>query len=185
MIFVTCFVGYILNVNMSISVLGMVRSQQDQNQTAIKSDQPDVRKRAFFQSNLIQFEQQKLILFLMQWPVPKLFFLFQYGPRYDWSNSQQTLVLSAYFYGYMSTLLLGGLLNQIFGPRAIVGTCIGLNAIATAFVPLAAELSFWSVFSVRVFIGAMAVWCSIYNTIQVKFNSILITKTNRVSYLQV
>lgn len=110
----------------------------------------------------------------------KLFFPFQYGPRYDWSNSQQTLVLSAYFYGYMSTLLLGGLLNQIFGPRAIVGTCIGLNAIATAFVPLAAELSFWAVFSVRVFIGAMAVWCSIYNTFQVKFNSILITK--RIGY---
>lgn len=100
------------------------------------------------------------------------FFPFQYGPRYDWSNSQQTL-LGAYFYGYMGTLLVGGFLNQIFGPRAIVGTCIGLNAIATAFVPLAAELSFWAVFSVRVFNGAMSVCSSIYNKYISSVNLIL------------
>lgn len=82
---------------------------------------------------------------------------FQYGTRYNWSNSQQSLLLSAYYYGFMPTLLLGGLLNQLFGPRVVVGTCIGLSAIATGFIPLATEISFWAVFCVRVFIGAMTV----------------------------
>lgn len=82
---------------------------------------------------------------------------FQYGTRYNWSNSQQSLLLSAYYYGFMPTLLLGGLLNQLFGPRVVVGTCIGLSAIATGFIPLAAGISYWAVFFVRVFIGAMTV----------------------------
>lgn len=59
----------------------------------------------------------------------------------------------------MATLLIGGVLNQIFGARLVVGTSLGFSAIATAFVPLAAEIcqSFWSVFLVRVFLGALNV----------------------------
>lgn len=58
----------------------------------------------------------------------------------------------------MATQLLGGIMNQIFGPRLIVGASLGLSAIATAFIPLIAELaSFWAVFFVRVFLGAMSV----------------------------
>lgn len=85
--------------------------------------------------------------------------LSQYGPRYNWSNSQQNMLLSAFFWGLMATQLVGGLLNQLLGPRLVVGTCLGLTAIFTAFVPLAAELSssMWAVFSVRLFLGALAV----------------------------
>lgn len=59
----------------------------------------------------------------------------------------------------MATQLIGGVLNQIFGPRLVVGTSLGFSAIATAFVPLIAEIcqSFWSVFLVRVFLGALNV----------------------------
>ncbi|XP_055312815.1 sialin-like isoform X2 [Sitodiplosis mosellana] len=123
MLFATTFVGYIIRVNLSISILGMVRTQQIVNQTENqKYDLPD------------------------------------YGPRYNWSNSQQNLVLSAFFWGLMGTQLIGGLLNQLLGPRIVVGTCLGLTAIFTAFVPLAAELSssMWAVFSVRLFLGALA-----------------------------
>lgn len=59
----------------------------------------------------------------------------------------------------MSTLLVGGVLNQFFGPRLVVGTSLGFSAIATAFIPLVAEIfqSFWSVFLIRVFLGALNV----------------------------
>lgn len=59
----------------------------------------------------------------------------------------------------MATQLIGGVLNQIFGPRLVVGASLGLSAIATALVPLVAEIcqSFWSVFLVRVFLGALNV----------------------------
>lgn len=58
----------------------------------------------------------------------------------------------------MATQLIGGILNQIFGPRLVVGTSLGLTAVGTACVPLAAELaSFWAVFFVRVFLGALSV----------------------------
>lgn len=58
----------------------------------------------------------------------------------------------------MATQLIGGILNQILGPRLVVGASLGLSAIATAFVPLVAELaSFWAVFFVRVFLGALSV----------------------------
>lgn len=58
----------------------------------------------------------------------------------------------------MATQLIGGVLNQLLGPRLIVGASLGLSAVATAFVPLVAELaSFWAVFFVRVFLGALSV----------------------------
>lgn len=58
----------------------------------------------------------------------------------------------------MATQLLGGILNQLFGPRLVVGASLGFSAIATAFVPLVAELaSFWAVFFVRAFLGALSV----------------------------
>lgn len=68
------------------------------------------------------------------------------------------MVLSAFFYGLMATQLIGGLLNQLLGSRFVVGTSLGLSAVATAFVPLAAELSsFWAVFAVRLVLGALNV----------------------------
>lgn len=43
MLFITTFVGYIIRVNLSISILGMVRTQQIDNQTENqKYDLPDV-----------------------------------------------------------------------------------------------------------------------------------------------
>lgn len=77
-------------------------------------------------------------------------------------------MLSAFFYGLMATQLIGGLLNQLLGPRIVVGTSLGLSAIATAFVPLAAELSsFWAVFVVRLCLGAFSV-SLLKNTIEYK-----------------
>ncbi|XP_031630275.1 sialin-like [Contarinia nasturtii] len=124
MLFATSFVGYVVRVNLSIIIIGMVRTQPIENQTElqnIKYDMPD------------------------------------YGPRYNWTISQQYLLLSAFFYGLMGTQLIGGFLNQLLGPRFVIGACLGLSAIATAFIPLAAELfSFWAVFGVRLFLGALA-----------------------------
>lgn len=43
MLFATTFVSYIVRVNLSISILGMVRTQQIENQTEdVKYDLPDV-----------------------------------------------------------------------------------------------------------------------------------------------
>lgn len=42
MLFATTFVGYIIRVNLSVSILGMVRAQQQTENETIKFDLPDV-----------------------------------------------------------------------------------------------------------------------------------------------
>lgn len=58
----------------------------------------------------------------------------------------------------MATQLCGGVFNQLLGPRIVIGASLGLSAVATALVPLAAELaSLWAVFFVRAALGALSV----------------------------
>lgn len=42
MLFATTFVGYIIRVNLSVSILGMVRAQQQTENETMKFDLPDV-----------------------------------------------------------------------------------------------------------------------------------------------
>lgn len=84
-------------------------------------------------------------------------FPFQYGPRYDWTVPEQSVLLGAYFWGYLVTQLPGGLLSEWFGGRHVIGYALALSGVATCLVPISATVSFWLVFVVRVMTGALGV----------------------------
>jgi hypothetical protein len=44
-----------------------------------------------------------------------------YGPRYNWSSLEQGMVLHAFSYGHISTLILGGRLADCFGFKWVYG----------------------------------------------------------------
>ncbi|XP_055917711.1 sialin [Eupeodes corollae] len=75
------------------------------------------------------------------------------GPRYEWDQDDQALLLGAYFYGYLITSLPGGMLAERFGGRAVAGYSCILTAIFTALTPFAASWGVWAVFLVRFIIG--------------------------------
>lgn len=84
--------------------------------------------------------------------------MLQYGPRYDWSADQQSLLLGAYFWGYILTQIPGGILSDWLGGRVIIGLALGLSGIATAFIPFSAKIfSFGAVFVMRFLIGFFCV----------------------------
>ncbi|XP_014102201.1 sialin [Bactrocera oleae] len=76
-----------------------------------------------------------------------------YGPRYNWSQTDQANLLGAYFYGYMITSLPAGMLAENFGGKPVAGwSCLGV-AVLTALTPLAAAWDKWAVFVLRFLIG--------------------------------
>lgn len=81
----------------------------------------------------------------------------QYGPRYDWDVNEQSLVLSAFFWGYVLTQIPGGVLADWIGGRSVIGVALALSALATLFIPLAAEYSIYAVCALRFIIGLVEV----------------------------
>ncbi|XP_075165435.1 sialin [Haematobia irritans] len=76
-----------------------------------------------------------------------------YGPRYEWSQSDQALLLGAFFYGYMITSLPAGMLAENFGGKAVAGYSCLLAAVLTALTPVAASWDKWAVWAIRFGIG--------------------------------
>lgn len=112
LLFMACFISYMLRVNMSINILGMVEPTNLHENKSLASA-PD------------------------------------YGPRYNWTTSEQSLLLGSYFWGYLFTTLPGGLLAEWIGGRSVVGWTMAASAILTAVIPLCAGLSYWLVFILR------------------------------------
>ncbi|XP_017072608.1 sialin [Drosophila eugracilis] len=76
-----------------------------------------------------------------------------YGPRYNWTQSDQALLLGAYFYGYMITSLPAGTLAEMLGARNVAGYSCLVAGILTALTPAAAAWDKYAVFAVRFMIG--------------------------------
>lgn len=83
--------------------------------------------------------------------------LAQYGPRYNWSSHDQSLILGAYFYGYLVTSLPAGVLAERFGGRNLVGSMLAISALLTAFTPLAATYGLWVIVANRALLGVCGV----------------------------
>lgn len=81
----------------------------------------------------------------------------QYGPRYNWSQNDQAMLLGAFFYGYMITSLPAGMLAENFGGKAVAGYSCLLAGILTALTPLAASWNMWAVWAIRFAIGFLTV----------------------------
>lgn len=66
-------------------------------------------------------------------------------------------MLGSYFWGYLVTSLPGGMLAESLGGRNVVGYTMALSAVITALTPIAADISYWCVFAIRIGTGVLAV----------------------------
>lgn len=87
----------------------------------------------------------------------KNLFIIQYGPRYNWTATEQSYLLGAFFWGYLVTTLPGGTLSEWLGGKRVTTYSMGLSAILTAVVPLLAGFSVWIIFIVRLLTGVAGV----------------------------
>ncbi|KAL4224018.1 hypothetical protein ACF0H5_017475 [Mactra antiquata] len=70
-----------------------------------------------------------------------------------WNKQTQSLVLSAYFYGYLSIQIPAGWLATHFGGRRVVGIGMAVSCLATLLTPVLARTSVYLVFIARLLQG--------------------------------
>ncbi|GAB0099993.1 MFS domain-containing protein [Sergentomyia squamirostris] len=73
--------------------------------------------------------------------------------HFDWDSKQQGYILSSFYYGYITTQLLGGFLGSRFGGTLMIGIGIGSSAILALLTPLAAKVHYGLFITVRVLQG--------------------------------
>ncbi|CAF1352641.1 unnamed protein product [Adineta ricciae] len=73
--------------------------------------------------------------------------------EFDWEPSKQGLILGAFFYGYITTQIIGGNLAEKFGAKWIFGGSILVSSILTLLTPLAARVDYRLLVAIRVIIG--------------------------------
>ncbi|XP_058066948.1 putative inorganic phosphate cotransporter [Anopheles bellator] len=90
-----------------------------------------------------------------------------FGPRYEWSQSIQSHILGAYFYGYLLTSLPAGPLAERYGPQRLIGYSFLLCAAVTALFPLLAMIDATAIIAGRFLIGFLSgcVYPTLHNVI--------------------
>lgn len=74
-------------------------------------------------------------------------------PEFDWDSRQQGLLLSSFFYGYITTQLLGGVLTRKLGGHRLFGLGIFGTAVLTLLIPAASHIGFGALLAVRIISG--------------------------------
>lgn len=77
--------------------------------------------------------------------------------EFDWGPELRGAVLSSFFYGYISTQLIGGLLGSKLGGVKLIGYGVLSTAVLTIFTPVAARYSVYLVIVLRIVEGVFEV----------------------------
>nr|CAD7258682.1 unnamed protein product [Timema shepardi] len=77
--------------------------------------------------------------------------------EFEWSESMQGVVLSAFYYGYVSTQLLCGWLSDKFGTKMVMGVGMMAAGILNLLSPLAAKWDVGALITLRVLQGMFCV----------------------------
>uniref|UniRef100_A0A1B6IAN8 Major facilitator superfamily (MFS) profile domain-containing protein n=1 Tax=Homalodisca liturata TaxID=320908 RepID=A0A1B6IAN8_9HEMI len=72
---------------------------------------------------------------------------------FNWDSKMRGLVLSSFFYGYMSTQLLGGWLGARFGGKMVYGLGVAVTAFLTLVTPPFVNISVYLLLLLRVLEG--------------------------------
>ena len=75
--------------------------------------------------------------------------------EFDWTPEQQSLLLGAYFYGYVITQIPAGFLAQKYGAKWIFGVSMLATAILSLLIPFASRIHWLLLFVDRLFQGKL------------------------------
>ncbi|XP_077519278.1 sialin-like isoform X2 [Amblyomma americanum] len=73
--------------------------------------------------------------------------------RFDWDAQVQGLVLGSFFYGYIVTVLPGGVLAEQLGPKWLIGVGVAVTSLLSMLLPVAAHAHYMVVVAIRVLQG--------------------------------
>lgn len=80
-----------------------------------------------------------------------------YGPRYEWTKSQQNWVLGAFFAGSCVSTFPAGFLAEWYGGPLMTTIALIISLMMTALTPIMSDLSVWTLYFNRIIIGVAGV----------------------------
>lgn len=104
MIFTCTFFIYMVRINLSILLLAMVDSKDENGTSIVKV--PECKRNISFENGA--------------YPSTEISLLPDYGERYHWDKKLQGIILGSYFWGFTISGIPGGALAEKFGPTKIV-----------------------------------------------------------------
>ncbi|XP_034834570.1 sialin-like [Maniola hyperantus] len=143
MLFTSCWVVYMLRVNMSLNLIAMV-PQPARNISSRSQCTPD--------SEVVNPRVNQTLRHV---DIPEI----REAPRqivggsFNWSKDQQATILGSYFWCYPITSLVGGMAAERWGPRYVVLVTSLASAVLTMISPAAARLDYIALVIVRFFLG--------------------------------
>ena len=60
--------------------------------------------------------------------------------EFDWSDSTKGMIQSSFFWGYLMTQVLGGILADRYGAKKVLNFGVAWWSVATALTPFAAQV---------------------------------------------
>ncbi|XP_026321197.1 uncharacterized transporter slc-17.2-like isoform X3 [Hyposmocoma kahamanoa] len=143
MLLTSCWVVYMLRVNMSLNLIAMVpqtrNNSSSQSTCGSTPESNEVQNYTASPSNGTNVTEAPR-------QVPG-------GASFDWSSEQQALILGAYFWCYPVTSLVGGMAAERWGPRYVVLITSFASAVLTMLSPPAAKLHYIALVVTRFLLG--------------------------------
>ncbi|RVE43591.1 hypothetical protein evm_011775 [Chilo suppressalis] len=140
MLFTSCWIVYMLRVNMSLNLIAMVPQTKSNYSSRSQCEPPDgLSNETLHHVDITDVRQAPR-------QVPG-------GGSFEWSADQQALILGAYFWCYPVTSLVGGMAAERWGPRYVVLVSSVASAILTMLSPVAARMSHIGLVIIRFFLG--------------------------------
>lgn len=132
---------YTLRVNLSVAIVAMVKHPAEA--AADSSGMGSI--------NYTQCQPENNTRFLTSTNV----FVDREGQaaRFDWDAQVQGLVLGSFFYGYIVTVLPGGVLAEQLGPKWLIGVGVAVTSVLSMLLPVAARAHHMVVVAIRVLQG--------------------------------
>lgn len=152
MIAVISFLGYavqyIQRVNMSTAIVCMLNNTELKNQISIAEAENSLNFTSF-EANTTVFEEDNSQCYFK---VAKGQTIDADGP-FVWDKKIQNLILSSYYYGYLTTQVAGGYLSIKFGAKVTLCASILIGSIFTMLAPVASHASYIVLAICRFFTG--------------------------------
>ena len=79
---------------------------------------------------------------------------------HKWNSEEKGLVLGAFFYGYLTTQVLGGILAPIVGAGRLFGLSVLVSAVLSLMTPVMAYYGHIPLIVLRILLGISQVWTS-------------------------
>ncbi|CAL1268935.1 unnamed protein product, partial [Larinioides sclopetarius] len=130
--FFALMILYSMRASLSVAMVALVNSPE---KTSLNATEKFVTC-----SNLLNYE------------VNERNFDFQ-GVKYDWDSTTQGLIFTSFNYGYVPTLLLGGVLSEKFGTKWLLGTSVLMSSFLYLLIPVAASWGSNAFITIRVIAG--------------------------------